>query len=229
MAFGVRWTPFITPPLQFQGADNPEPDFPGVGTLGYPSAQIGTVPTISALSWRTILGHPTATDARFRPGGVYTTPPGHPLLGISVAGSVFDPSLGYYVPSDGIIIYEEFNPPFNISDLRFTIDNQWISAIPTIQATGRFDVSHLESTNTYPGQAPADFGLVVREDPGNPDATFTVDVVDSGFLLQPPDIQFLIPGGIPLHQRQRSDGLGGGPAHANGNTRQGGLFQRGIL
>ena len=54
--------------------------------------------------------------------------------------------------------------------------------------------------------------------------------IRAGWLYQPPDYRFIF-GAPPLHQRQRTDGQGGGPEHHGAaiTSRQYGLFARGIL
>jgi hypothetical protein len=50
------------------------------------------------------------------------------------------------------------------------------------------------------------------------------------WIYQPPRYRFIFGGVPPLHQRQRTDGIGGGPATARAlASRQHGLHQRGIL
>lgn len=52
-----------------------------------------------------------------------------------------------------------------------------------------------------------------------------------GWLGTYPDYRYIYGGVPPLHQRQRTDGLGGGPIHVgrNLNSRQLSAFQRGML
>ncbi len=85
--------------------------------------------------------------------------------------------------------------------------------------------------SAYVGASAMESGGNVGGDPGSPPFTQHARPQLASTVVRHGRRRLILPSTPPLHQRQRTDGLGGGPVHsgASVNSRQRGLFARGIF